>query len=102
LKINGVKGQENYQLYFLWGKHPFDDEGKLLFLPRTPDFYLSPKIPGGAGPPMGCPGGGKEDYCPPLCTLLTQLMTAENIGFKKLSFSRVFDKWVSTVEFKSS
>jgi len=67
LKINGVKGQENYQLYFLWGKHPFDDEGKLLFLPRTPDFYLSPKIPGGAGPPMGCPGGGKEDYCPPPC-----------------------------------
>ena len=66
MKINGAKRQENFQLYFFMGKHPFDDEGKLFFLPRTPYFYLCPKIPGGAGPPPWDAQGGKEDYCPPV------------------------------------
>ena len=72
-----------------------------FFYPEHLIFTFAQKSQGGQGPPMGCQRG-QEDYCPPPCTLLTQLMTAENIGFKKLSFSRVFDKWVSTVEFKSN
>ena len=36
-----------------------------FFLPRTPDFYLCPKIPGGQGSPWDNQGG-QEDYCPPM------------------------------------
>ena len=61
LKINGAKRQENFQLYFLSGKTPLWWWGQTLFLPRTPQFYLCPKIP-------GVPKGGKRTTAPP-CTL---------------------------------
>ena len=50
----------NYTFY--GGKHPFDDEGKLFFLPRTPDFYLCPKIP----------GGGKRTTAPPVYATVSE------------------------------
>ena len=73
-----------------------------FFYPEHLIFTFAQKSQGGQGPPWDAQGVGRRTTAPPLCTLLTQLMNAENIGFKKLSFSRVFDKWVSTVEFKSS
>jgi len=42
-----------------------------FFYPEHLFFTFAQKSQGGAGPPWDAQGG-KEDYCPPLCTLLTQ------------------------------
>ena len=63
-----------------------------FFYPEHLFFTFAQKSQGGQGPP-GMPRGGKRTTAPPpVYATDPKLMTAENIGFKKLSFSRVFDK----------
>ena len=49
--------QRKFSTTFYWGKHPFKDEGKLVFYPPHLNLTFAHKSQGGAGPPLVCPEG---------------------------------------------
>jgi len=46
-----------------------------FLLPRTPDFYLCPKIPGGGAGPPGDAQGGKRTTAPPVYATVGTVQT---------------------------
>ena len=64
--------KRKFSTTFYWGKHPFKDEGKLVFNPPHLNLTFAHKSQGGPGPPLVCPEGKMTITAPPLWTCLTQ------------------------------